>query len=101
MEKYIDAFDSLPTVSQEQLDFPTTDEQIKEFLATHPKIEVPEKYKNPDWLLKKQEQPEVDLEKEIARYLREECSSDNEPSISEIAHHFWNKGYNARKENEK
>ena len=48
---------------QEQPDFPTTDEQMKEFLATHPKIEVPEKYKNPDWLFKKQEHPEVDLEK--------------------------------------
>ncbi len=44
--------------SEERPDFPTTDEQIKEFLATHPKIEVPEKYKNPDWLFKKQEQPE-------------------------------------------
>lgn len=43
---------------QEQPDFPTTDEQVKEFLATHPKIKVPEKYKNPDWLFKKQEQPE-------------------------------------------
>lgn len=45
---------------KEQPDFPTTDEQMKEFLATHPKIKVPEKYKNPDWLLKKQEQAEVD-----------------------------------------
>lgn len=42
----------------EQPNFPTTDEQIKEFLATHPKIEVPEKYKNPDWLFKKLEQSE-------------------------------------------
>ena len=44
-----------------------------------------------------QEQPEVDLEKEIARYLREECSADNEPSISEIARHFYELG-RARKE---
>lgn len=39
-----------------------------------------------------QEQSEVDLEKEleeeIARYLREECSADDEPSISDIARHF-------------
>lgn len=53
---------------KEQPDFPTTDEQVKEFLATHPKIEVPEKYKNPDWLFKKQEQPEVDLEKAAEEY---------------------------------
>ena len=50
-------------VKKKQSDFPTTDDQIKEFLATHPEIKVPEKYKNPDWLFKKQEQPEVDLEK--------------------------------------
>ena len=49
--------------SEEQSDFPTTDEQIKEFLATHPEIKVPEKYENPDWLFKKQDQPEVELEK--------------------------------------
>lgn len=46
----------IDSLQQEQTDFPITDEQIKEFLATHPKIEVPEKYKNPDWLFKKQEQ---------------------------------------------
>lgn len=50
-------------LQQEQPDFPPTDEQMKEFLATHPKIKVPEKYKNPDWLFKKLEQQEVDLEK--------------------------------------
>ena len=48
--------DFIDMVSKEQPDFPTTDEQMEEFLATHPKIKVPEKYKNPDWLLKKQEQ---------------------------------------------
>lgn len=53
----------IDSLQQEHPDFPTTDEQVKEFLATHPKIKVPEKYKNPDWLFKKQEQPEVDLEK--------------------------------------
>lgn len=55
----------IESLQQEQPDFPTTDEQMKEFLATHPKIEVPEKYKNPDWLLKKQEQQEVDLDADI------------------------------------
>ena len=35
-----------------------------------------------------QEQPEDGLEEEITRYLREECSSDDEPSVSEIARHF-------------
>lgn len=49
----------IDSLQQEQPDFPTTDEQMKEFLATHPKVEVPDKYKTPDWLFKKQEQPEV------------------------------------------
>ena len=52
-------------------DFPITDKDIKEFLATHPKVELPEKYKNLDWLFKKQEQPEVDLENYISNKLRE------------------------------
>lgn len=39
------------------------------------------------------EQPVEGLEKEISRYLREECSGDDEPSVSEIARHFaeWQK----------
>ena len=88
----IDALDLakqvIDSLQQEQPDFPTTDEQMKEFLATHPKVEVPNKYKTPDWLWKKQEQPKVDLEKEIQRYLHEECSGDDEPTVSEIARHF-------------
>lgn len=34
------------------------------------------------------EQPVEGLEEEIARYLREECSGDDEPSVSDIARHF-------------
>lgn len=45
-----------------------------------------------------QEQSEVDLEKEIQRYLCEECSSDDEPTITEIATHFYELGLNARKQ---
>lgn len=40
----------------------------------------------------------MDLEKEIQRYLCEECSSDDEPTIAEIARHFYELGLNARKE---
>lgn len=86
-------------LQQEQLDFPTTDEQIKEFLATHPKIKVPEKYKNPDWLFKKQEQPEVDLEKEIIRYQREDM--DRDTTVRDVARHFYELGLNARNEESK
>ena len=34
-----------------------------------------------------------DLEEEVKRYLCEECSGDDEPAVSEIAHHFaeWQK----------
>lgn len=41
-------------------------------------------------LAKEGEPVSKDLEKEIQRYLREECSSDDEPSIGEIARHFAN-----------
>ena len=48
------------------VDFPTTDEEMKAFLATHPKVEVPERYKKPDWVF---EQPVCEgLEEEIERY---------------------------------
>lgn len=75
--RYIKKYQPHWKPSEEQPDFPITDEQIKEFLVTHPKIEVPEKYKNPDWLFKKQEQPEVDLEKEI-RSMWEKCNPTDE-----------------------
>ena len=38
-------------------DFPTTDEEMAKFLATHPKVELPEKYKTPDWIFEKSEEP--------------------------------------------
>jgi len=93
---------------QEQPDFPTTDEQVKEFLATHPKIKVLEKYKNPDWLFKKQEQSEVDLKNEIITQWSK-CNPTDEGMGSEyaiiaveqfaaIARHFYELGLNARKE---
>lgn len=63
-----DILKKIDSLQQEQPDFPTTDEQMKEFLATHPKIKVPEKYKNPDWVFKKQEQQEVDLEDEMEKF---------------------------------
>jgi hypothetical protein len=37
---------------------------------------------------KQSEQPVEGLEDEIKRYLHEECSGDDEPSVSEIARHF-------------
>ena len=44
------------------------------------------------------EQPKVDLEKEIKNYLATKCAGDDEPSVSEIARHFYELGLNARKE---
>lgn len=57
-----------------------------------------------------QEQPEVELEleKEIDKFLNETgapyvwCNDDEQKEwCSIIARHFWNKGYNARKKEEK
>lgn len=45
--------DSLPEEKPSE-DFPTSDEEMAKFLATHPKVEVPEKYKTPNWLFDKQ-----------------------------------------------
>lgn len=47
-------------------DFPTSDEEMAKFLATHPKVEVPEKYKTPNWLFDKQ--PSEDLEEAANKY---------------------------------
>lgn len=117
MRGELDAYDDiiyfLDSLQQEQPDFPTTDEQVKEFFATHPKIEVPEKYKNPDWLFKKQEQPEVDLEREVKSYIKDNFTiTDEVAQIPEenrrysmweddmraFARHFYELGLNARKE---
>lgn len=78
----------------EQPDFPTTDEQIKEFLATHPKIKVPEKYKNPDWLLKKPEQPVEGLEEEMDEMWLEYCEDVDYLVYASIARHFAEWGMN-------
>lgn len=51
-------------------------------------------------VMKEQKMLAVDLEKEIQRYLCEECSSDDEPTIAEIARHFYELGLNARKKEE-
>ena len=45
-----------------------------------------------------QEQPEVDLEKEIARFALNGGTGDNTPTIGETARHFYELGKNARKE---
>lgn len=44
-----------------------------------------------------QEQPKEELEKEIKNYLATKCAGDDEPSVSEIARHFYELGINARK----
>ena len=93
-------------MEQEQPEFPTTDEQVKEFLAAHPKIEVPEKYKNPDWLWKEKGQSEVDLEQEVISYFQgmwpgidsNIAMSFMPPAILRLARRFYELGLNARKE---
>ena len=50
-------------------------------------VDACEKYGK--WKIVQQEQPEVDLEEEIKNYLAAECAEDDEPSVSEIARHFY------------
>lgn len=49
------------------------------------------------WKIVKLDQPEVDLKKEIKNYLATKCAGDDEPSVSEIARHFYELGLNAKK----
>lgn len=101
--------ETIDSLQQEQQDFPTTDEEIQMFLATHPKVEVPNKYKAPDWLWNEQEQPEVDLEKfdKDVTKIWGRCAADPNDSIAclhietfnEVARHFYRLGkLNARGE---
>lgn len=93
-------------------DFPTTDEEMAKFLAAHPKAEVPEKYKTPDWMFEKSEKP-MDLDEQIGSYnivpyiddkiaklqdmWREEKVSfdwdDLKDMIEDVARHFAEWGY--------
>lgn len=57
--------DSLPEEKPSE-DFPTSDEEMAKFLATHPKVEVPEKYKTPNWFFDKQ--PSEDKEEVAEKY---------------------------------
>ena len=98
----LDTIDFIDSLQQEQPDFPTTDEEIEMFLATHPKVEVPNKYKTPDWLWKQQEEPEVDLEKIIEQTYHDGSVADTDDidhvDYENIARHFYELGLNARKE---
>lgn len=105
---YGDVLSAITSLQQDQPEFPTTDEEIEIFLATHPKVEVPNKYKTPDWLWKKLEQPEVDLKNEIITQWSK-CNPTDEGMGSEyaiiaveqfaaIARHFYELGLKARKE---
>ena len=67
LHTYDDLLRFLDTLQEQPVkDFPTTDEEMKAFLATHPKVEVPERYKKPDWVF---EQPVCEgLEEAATKY---------------------------------
>lgn len=48
-----------------------------------------------DIIQQSEQQPEVDLEKEIIRYQRED--TDRDTTVGDVAHHFYKLGLNARK----
>lgn len=47
----------ITSLRKEQPEFPTTDKEVEKALASIPKVELPDKYKTPDWLFKQKEQP--------------------------------------------
>jgi len=67
-------------------------------------VKTPDGYNVPSaarFIPAKQEQPEVDLEKELDRYLRgefQQTAGGNFNNYIQVACHFWNMGYNAGKE---
>ena len=82
---YEDALNDLLSTLQEQpvKDFPTTDEEMQHFLATHKPVQVPEKYKTADWIFKEQPVCE-DVEKELERFLVENvdvCVDDDTDKV--------------------
>lgn len=58
-DAYRAIYDHIDSLQQEQLEFPTTDEEVEKALASLPKEKLPDKYKTPDWLFKQQEQPDT------------------------------------------
>ena len=91
MSKYIDAeklkrsVESIGSIPQKQADYNDGRDDVKMIV-----LDLIDSLQ--------QEQPEVDLEKGIKNYLATECAEDDEPSVSEIARHFYELGLNARKE---
>ena len=90
---------------------------LKKFIASlQQEIELPEKYQTPDWLWKKMEQPEVDLDEELDKFYgmyrkdgkTYDITDDEEVSDwkdcgnflfkIEFARHFYELGLNSRKE---
>lgn len=87
LEELLSFIDSLPGEKPSE-DFPTSDEEMAKFLATHPKVEVPEKYKTPNWLFDKQ--PSEDLEEELNKYIDDTFTvDDGVASIQREERHYY------------
>ena len=69
-------------------DFPTTDEEMQHFLATHKPVQVPEKYKTADWIFK--EQPV--WEKEAVIYCYDNGLNLSPRVAKDFARHFYELG---------
>jgi len=100
--------DFLDSLSVDAPDFPTTDEEMEKFLANTPPVEVPDKYKNPDWLFKRpmKDAPEVfDFEKELEAYHQgywpktdngDESLTYSPNAIRRLVAHFFELGLNEK-----
>lgn len=120
--KYINAdelFVMLEKMAQAECEINTRVATIQEIqgliVSLQQEIEHPEKYQTPDWLWKKLEQPEVDLEKEMDKFYgmyrdktgktydvkdNEPCFDWKEDELSEhekrLARHFYELGKNSK-----
>lgn len=79
----------LDTLEEPKKDFPTTDNEVSEFLATHNPVEVPDKYKTPAWLFKEEPVCE-ELNSEIESFWRENgpMSHAEYDRMAKCARHF-------------
>jgi hypothetical protein len=109
--KYIDSEKLLAEIERRRLSnrYIDTDGYENELLeiitSLQQEMELPEKYQTPDWLFEEQEQPEVDLEKEISDTCRSyrirgdfDGAELNKHDIENIASHFYELGLNTKKE---
>ena len=76
-------------------DFPTTDKEMADFLATHKPVQVPDKYKTADWIFKEQPVSEG-FDREFSKFSNDVDAEHPFPicmdEYEDFARHFYELG---------